>query len=257
MIRKIVALTCFAGIALVSGCGGGGEDTETNTDTGTRVQVRVRWPELGRTIHASPYANSVRITLTNARLVTTDSQGQFLGKDIVYLINRPSDSASEQAYTIPDLAKPGKLFTYIETFSEANQQGRQLQSTEASVYPDESGFLPDLDLRAGFGAVRTAQIDIAGSAVPATTVTEIKVGQDIYITPRLNWNSAQGLTAYYRDFKWTISYPEAENSGFARIIPQNDPQPQHIFVADRSGLVNLSMSIDGVQANTLQFRAVP
>jgi hypothetical protein len=171
-------------------------------------------------------------------------------------VNRPWDGVADVTYTIPEAVRTGKLFVTLETFSQANQRGRQLQIAQDSVFPDASGFLPDMDLRAGFGAVRTAELVLSGASTPASSITEVRVGQDVYVSPLMNTNSGYQLPLA-TEFRWELFYPESGNTNFASITAQNEPSLQHIFRAERSGLVNLTFSIDGVKSNTLQFRAVP
>lgn len=247
LARTTLALALGTALA---GCGGGGEDF-TN-----RPRIRIHWPPIGRATEMSPYANSIRITLLNAR--ANPDTGATATNDVVIEANRVSDADSESVVAAPVAVKSGKLFASVVTFSQANQQGRQLQASQSSVLPDSQGFLPAIDLSPGSGTIR--KVAISNIFFPTQgNVPAYQIGQDQSIYLFINDNNSLFFAnpVYDSEIAWTTTFSENPDGPVLEGKPVRGSQGYFSFKSIHTGLVTVTATVDGVTSAPIQFRIVP
>ena len=243
-------------VLTLSGCGGGGESLTS------RPRLRVHWPALGRSIQASAYTNSLRITLPNARLAPSNING-IVNNDVVLEVNRTSDADSEAVYTLPADIKPGKATLTVETFSQANQQGRQLQSASATVTPQADGYFPDIDLAAGAEAITSVQISLnlppAFPPPDPSSLPQVYVGSSNAVYLSLNNISINYSQLSSQELKWIVNSTENADGGVVIRNPRKSLYSDNSYIVDavNPGVVELKLSIDGIVSNAIKFRVVP
>ena len=245
--------TISALILVLSGCGGGGEDLAS------RPRIRVHWPAIGRATEVSSYANSVRITLPNARLNPITVNGA-LQTDVVIEANRPSDSENEATYTISDPIKTGQSTMIFETFSQLNQLGRQLQAKTESVSVLADGYFPDIQLSPGSESAQGIDLALIGSYSPpyneGDPIFSSYVGESPLIAPVVT--GIPGIESKYEnDIHWILEYSDNPQGDVIEGVPIKKPNSSYFSVKTvRPGLVTVRASIDGIISNPAVFRIV-
>ena len=242
-------------VLTLSGCGGGGESVTS------RPRVRVHWPALGRSIQASAYANSIRLTLPNARLAPSNVNG-VVDNDVVLEVNRTADADSEAVYSLPADIKPGKLSITIETFTQANQQGRQIQMKTESAYVQPDGFLPDIELGNGSGTVKSVSLTVEVPPSPPGFPQDIPttyIGNSPRIIVFEDFATPVGGLDASHDVRWQVEFSENPDGAAIEGAPFLETENIKSFLVKtiHPGIVTLRASVDGVLSEAVQFRVIP